>query len=326
MVYIRPKIRTVVVLICVCVWLTEPLAQANPPNPGSNLFSIFRFQNNSNARSGSDRSTSLSHHRLAKTLANQNDIDGANTSFTAALRYATPNQVPDIASDFATFLMETGDLHRAELILRQALTQSPDEEKFIKMLARCLVLQNRTIEGLRHFKSIYPETKAREQIAIIYQERGNAEMLLAIERQWGVTLPKPNVTISEPVRIIATPSQMPRTLPQEASSISTTLPLAGVVQAAFSATPPTVPETIKIAMPAGAPHSRSEFFATKIPIPIPNTTHQPLLADSPRPTQVFVPSQPVIQPRRHYVINAVASPDINTLFPVIPASSVTPAE
>ena len=287
-----------------------------------------------------------SHHRLAKVYADRNDVERASAYFGLALKNAAPKQVAVIASDYAAFLLETGDLHKAELILRQALTQSPHNEELIRTLARCLVQQDKVIEGLRYFKSICSETEAREEIAAICRERGNADMLAAMEKKWGAAT-------SEPVFVAATPKPA---LPTQAATTAKTL--------------------VAAATPVVSP-SKSDIFDTRIPIPVPKSVSSPIATSSPRlapspplpppqrvataglpqsaplpvatlsvakkrtpvsenPVKLSAVRQPVLseeyppkpevalQPRKHYVVNAAASADLDALFPIKPVVATVP--
>jgi thioredoxin-like negative regulator of GroEL len=141
-------------------------------------------------------------HNLAKRYAGQNDVQKADTQFSRALKNAAPEQVAEVASDYAAFLMNRGDYHKAELILRQAQTQLPHDKELKKLLARCLILQEKVMEGLRYLKSMYSETEAREVVAAIYREQGNRDMLAAVEQKWGLKRTEP--FRSEPLHITST--------------------------------------------------------------------------------------------------------------------------
>jgi hypothetical protein len=120
------------------------------------------------------------------------------------------------------------------------------------------------IEGLRHFRTIYPEAKAREQIAAIHRGQGNTRMLTAVERQWEGSTSTPALTMAAPaapkfntINRSATP-----TLPTSTEVISKTQ---------------TAPAMTAVLLP------RSKFFDTKIPIPIPKHTSPPVTANSQKP-------------------------------------------
>ena len=391
------RIRVITVFVCIWLGIAPQFALAAPPKLGKDLISMIRSYQSPVAKNeagasvpGTDGASAMSHQRVAKNYADQNDVSKANTHFGLALKNATPKQIPAIASDYATFLMNIGDLHKAELILRQGLAQSPNDEYLIRMLARCLVLQDKTFEGLRYFKSIYSEAEAKEIVASIYREQGNTEKLAAAERQWGTPgMSRQEIVHSAPVLIASTPkpSVQPPATPVR---VVTPLPHAEVVSAVPSTVrtlPPAPsmarpketmiapPEEIAIiaAVPVVPPRSRSEFFDKKVPIPVPAASipisaPQPMVAMTrsplsistapvprlPAPTPateklaldnlammnpVKLPTAPApvlaalpedrepprpavtVQQRRHYVINAEASADLDALFPVKPAAA-----
>jgi len=295
-----------------------------------------------------------SHYRLAKTYADKNDVARASVYYGLALKNAAPKQVAGIASDYAAFLSETGDLRKAELILRQALTQSPHSEELIRMLARCLVRQEKVVEGLRYFKSVCSETEAREEIAAIYREQGNSDMLLAIEQKWGsakqgpvlvATGPKPASALSTKV---ATPNPDSATVAPK-PLVATATPVAPSSKAEMFDTkiPIPVPAPLPVAAssprPAPAPTLPSSQWATiaslSKPAPLPVATLTAMekrtlvlektveLSAAPQPvlSERYLPKSEVVpQPRKHYVVNAASSADLDALFPVKPVAATVP--
>ena len=222
-----------------------------------------------------------SHYRLAKTYADKNDVEKASTYYGLALKNATPKQVAIVASDYADFLSETGNLHRAELILRQALTQSPNNEGLMRALARCLVRQEKVIEGLRYFtKSGYSPAEAKEEVAAIYREQSNTDMLVAAEKRWGGAQ-------SEPVLVATTPR--PALSAKVATSNSPPAPTRVAVPNHRAISAPVVAETVAVAVPV-LPPSKSEIFDTKIPIPVPRPAPLPMVASTPRPAAPLLPT------------------------------------
>ena len=318
-----------------------------------------------------------SHYRLAKTYAEKNDVEKASTHFGLALKNATPKQIAVVASDYATFLSETGNLHRAELILRQALTQSPNNEELTRSLARCLVRQEKVIEGLRYFtKSGYSQAEAKEEIAAIYREQSNTDMLVAAEKRWGGIQTEPVLVAAAPRPAISAKVATPSTHSVSSAVVSNSPPAPARIAVpnhrAVSA--PTVTETVAVTVPV-LPPSKSEIFDTKIPIPVPRLAPLPVVASSPRPAAPLLPSarqtaaglpkpapmpmvalpavekrpvvlenpvklavapQPVrsveqppkpvttLRPRKHYVVNASSTADLDALFPVKPAVALIP--
>ena len=367
------RIHVIAVFVCIGIGIVPQFSLANSPNPGRDFLSIFRSNKSPAAKNEgvSNAASATSYHRLARTYADQNAVDKANTNYSLALRNAAPRQVAGIAADYAAFLTDTGNLHRAELMLRQALSQSPDDTEIIRMLARCLVRQEKIAEGLRHFRSIGTEAEARAEIAAIYREQGNTEMLAVAEQRWGTA--RPEATRPEPVRVAAAPTPRPATVrpetvgPEEPVRVAaiprpaTALPFPGTVRTLPPAPAVAVPrEAVAIAAaPIVPPLSKSEFFDTRVPIPVPKSalpvmvaansprsalpapapiaTQQPQtrpvlanpvrLATAPAPTlpKANEPPRPAvaIQPSRHYVVNAGTSTDLDSLLPIIRPATAT---
>jgi len=246
------RIRIIIVFVCIGVGVASQSVLANPFGSGKNLFSVFRTNNSHSSSNGgqADESSAASHHRLAITHVERNDIDKAHSHFGLALTNAAPKQIPAIAADYAAFLSANGDLHRTELVLRQALTQAPNDKEIIRMLARCLVLQDKIIEGRRYFMSICSEEEARAEIAVIYREQKNTDMLAAMEKRWGATGETTSKPVqSNPVLIAAAPKS-------------------------FAA----------VIAPPNSPLTKSEFFDSKVPIPVPNLASQVVVVTASLPT------------------------------------------
>jgi tetratricopeptide (TPR) repeat protein len=310
------RICIITVVVCVGGGIVPQFSFADSSNPARELLSAFRSYKSPVVRNEAEThsSSAVSQHRLARTYADQNDVAKANAHFGLALQNATPKQIPDIASDYAAFLLRTGDFRKAELILRQALTQSPQNEEFTRMLARCLVLQDKMTEGLRYLKSLGTEAEARAEIMAIYREQGNTDMLAAVEKKWRITESvRPEPTSSEPVLIATTPKPsvalppVPTLVPKAATpptlTISTTsnamrtLPLASAVVAPKKSI---VSEDVDMIVkaPVKQPLSRSEFFDNKVPIPVPvpKATPQPMVSITRLPKSVAATPVPKLPP------------------------------
>lgn len=372
-----PRVHFIAVFACIGLGMGVPqFSLANSPHSGNDLFSAFRAGKSTAAKN--EEISAMYCYRLAKTYAEQNDVDRANANFSLALQNAAPKQVAEIAADYAAFLMDTGDVRRAELLFRQTLSLSPDNTDIVRKLARCLVLQERTIEGLRYLKTIDTEAEARAEIAAIYREQGNTEMLIAVNRQWGAASPetvRPEAIRLEPALIAATPPT-PMAAPRprlattaaepESALIAATQrpavapPLPSAVRALPSVPAAAVPRVNDVlgnavaviaATPAAPSLFKSKLFDSKVPIPVPQAAPSPVaaqpalgkpeklvltnpikLATAPKPIPSAVGTKELsrpavtIQPRRHYVVNAGTSTDLETLFPVIrPAAIAVPA-
>ena len=354
------RIRFPAVVVWASLGIVLSFLSASSPAFGKDLFSALRsYKNSAPANAGeTNGGTALSQHRLARSYADQNDKTKANTYFGLAFQNAAPSQFSAIAADYAAFLSGTGDLHRAELILKQAHAQSPNDIELTKMLARCLVQQSKMVEGLRYFQSVSTESEAKAEIAAIYREQGDTDMLAAVERKWGSAGTARPGGRPEPVLVAA----------KSTSALSPMLPPP--VLPAKMVTPPVV----SAVAPAAQPFSGTPLSSVKIPLPVPNPSLQPvatatnvLKPDSaapvprlPAPVPVALaarpavenhtmvnpvklasapqavlaqsdaqkPSRPVsgIQPRRHYVTNAGTSTDLDVLFPIKPVVAVVPVQ
>ena len=359
------RIHTLPLFVCLGLGLVSQVSWASPPDLG--LSALFRPYKDrvSSSDERADTASAAAAHRLAKTYAEQNDTRKANTQFTLALQNASLKQVTAIAIDYAAFLSETGDLRKAELILRQALAQSPDDKELIRMLARCLVLQEKMMEGLRYFKSIYSESEAKAEVAAIYREQGDTDTLAAVERKWGTSIAAPESVTQDSVLVAATPKAatlvskpnappkpvtlMPRLttipetmVPETAAALPATLITKSEVAAmpkpsAMPVLPPvlaavvpntavpntTVPNTdvpmtrvhvpdSLVAVAPVAPLSKSEFFDSKVPIPVPRQAPIPMVAVSPQKSAP-IPQKPAPLPM-------AASPPKSSLQPMLTGS------
>jgi predicted negative regulator of RcsB-dependent stress response len=342
------RVRIITVVVCVGMGFAPHLVFANSLGSAKDLFSSLRSYKNPVTKNegGNNGASAASHHRLAKTYVDQNDIARANAYFSSALQNATVRQMPGIAVDYAALLMNTGDLRKAELILRQALSQSPNDEALIRMLARCLVQQEKVMEGLRYFRSIMSEAESRREVAAIYQEQGNADMLAVVEKRWGNTgITRPETVREEPALIAATPKPVvvPVTVPSVGSarastpspatqpSVNTAVTDATIATPTVARTAQTLPPTptvvtsrrtvtptdtvasngtamtsedvaIIAATPITSPLSKSEFFDTRVPIPVPNAPPQTMItmAMLPKPASSSAPKLPAPMPTAAY--------------------------
>jgi len=264
---------------------------------GKDLFTTLRSYRIQAVKAAEEAETSggsaQSMRSLAKTHAEQKDSNKASTYFGHALKDAPPQQTPQIAADYAVFLLETGDLRKAELIIKQGLTQSPGDVELTRMLARCMVLQDRIIEGLRYFQSVSSDAEAKEAIAAIYREQGNTDMLAAVERKWGITgTPRPDVS-SKPVLMAATPTHSPTSSPMLSPPVlpakTTPSPAPALVTRSTPAVPsveqtvPAVPSDVASATPTPTmptpttpPMGMSVLSSAKIPVPLPNVSSPPM--------------------------------------------------
>jgi predicted negative regulator of RcsB-dependent stress response len=320
-------IRLITVLACVGIGIAPQVAWAGSPNAGRDLLSVIRSYQSPSVKNEeqTDGASALSHLHRAKGYAGQNDVQRANACFGLALQNAAPKQVASIASDYAAFLCETGDLHKAELILRQALSQSPQNEELTRALARCLVRQEKVAEGLRYFKSIGSEAEARAEVAAIYREQGNTDMLVAVERKWGSTeTAKPAfvAAVTFPVSFLSksemfetkVPIPVPKAASESRRTVNTLKPVSQPIVASASQqdSVPQLPAPLpKVSLPATERLTAAN--TAKLPMTSPPVLHE----ETNLPKPIVTPHQ-----RKHYVVNANASANVNTLFPVRPVTAV----
>ena len=320
------RAHIIVAFVCFGMGLgfATQVVRADSTNLGQEFLSLFRSNKSQAVQKGTTgASSAASYHRLARTYAEQNDTERAKTNFSLALQNAAPQQVVSIAADYAAFLTDNGDLRNAELMLKQALNQSPNDAELVKMLARCLVRQDRIVEGRRYFLSVGTEAEAGAEIAAIYRQQGNTEMLVAVEQKWGAARPdaaKPTtvrpeqgntdmLAAAEQKREVARPdAARPATVRPEAMQPvpvliaatprpATSPSLSGSVRALPQPPTPAVltpraavaprEVTVIAAAPVTIPVSKSEFFDNRVPIPVPRVVSLPVViaADSPRPAQ-----------------------------------------
>jgi len=348
-------LRIRIIAVCVCLGMAAGLAPqlswaASPysgkAHSGKDLLSLFRTSKSpvAKAEAATDAASAASYYRMAKHHAAQNDISRANTHFSLALQNAASGQVLAIATDYATFLSETGDLTRAELMLRQALSQSPNNTELTKLLARCLVRQNKVIEGRRHLLAVGTEAEASREIAAIYREQGNTEMLVAVEMKWGTTSPErvsPKVPITEPLRsepsLIAATSVVSPMSKSEFFDNRVPIPVPKItpqppVLITVNETPRSIPAPPRLPAPVHtpAPLSVEDLVITNpvklVAAPLPTAPMRELNEPSVRESSES--SKPIVmfKPRRHYVVNAenVSNSGVPPLTSIKPASATMP--
>ena len=369
------RVHIIAVFVCfgVGMGIAPQFLLAHSPNSSKDFFSFFRTNKSPVVTEGaSNASSAASYYRLARMYAEQNDAGRANANFSLALQNATPRQIAAIATDYAAFLTESGDLRRAELMLRQALAQSPDDTELTRMLARCLVKQDKMVEGLRYFRAIGTEAEAKAEIAAIYREQGDTKTLVAVEQRWGSTkseVARPVTVRPESVRpaptlIAAAPrseiTPRPEMVPPRTGGVVRTLPQPPLPAAVTSRADAAPRATMIAAAPVTAPTSKSEFFDSRVPIPVPRVAPLPVVATAnpPSPAPIAtqpalpkfaltnpgqlakttmpdasegtakVPSRPAVavQSRRHYVVNAGISADLDDLLPIVKPAAATVAK
>lgn len=112
------------------------------------------------------------YHRLALISWKQQDQDKADVYFRYSLRYAQGGNIPVIAGDYSLFLTDRKKLDHAEAVLRSALLQFPKDKRLLFSLGQCVARQDKTIEAMRYLTEATDEDRAYQEIAILYQQRG----------------------------------------------------------------------------------------------------------------------------------------------------------
>jgi hypothetical protein len=195
-------------------------------------------------------------------------------------------------------------------MLRQALTQSPHDDQLKKTLARCLVLQDKVIEGMRYYKSVGSEVEGKEEIMAIYREKGNSEMIAAVEKKWGEPKSEPARTepvYSKPVYVAAIPQpvfplvkvntpspvveEIPKPLPAPMLSAPTVIAQKVIAQKPLTLKP-AAPKPFVASITPSEPLAKSELFDTKIPIPVPRSAPVTFAKNTPKPVAPVPPPLP----------------------------------
>ncbi|MGL4594348.1 MAG: tetratricopeptide repeat protein [Thermoguttaceae bacterium] len=113
------------------------------------------------------------HHRLALIRWRMGDINAADTYFKTATQQAVGVNFGIIAGDYSLFLMEQENLEAAEKLLRNALSQFPDNKRLLLCLGRCSIRQGKTIEGFRYLSKSLGEEYAYRESADIFRQMGD---------------------------------------------------------------------------------------------------------------------------------------------------------
>jgi hypothetical protein len=130
-----------------------------------------------NSKRTADGTLAVPYHRLALIAWNrQRAINEADVYFRYALRYAKDGVVQIIVGDYNRFLTECGKLDQAEAILRNTIAIFPHEAQLKIELGRCLAMQDRAVEALRHIRPVLGEAQAYVELATIYRGRGDYGM------------------------------------------------------------------------------------------------------------------------------------------------------
>lgn len=235
------------------------------------------------------------YHRLALIAWKQSEIRNAGVYFRYAMKYALGGNVPIIAGDYALFLMEQNDLKQAEVILRNALIHYPENNRLLYYLGRCTAYQEKPIESLRYFTASLGEDRAYQEIALLYQQRGDFERAEFLNAKRNEYIAKRNKIIPQQV-FAAHPANVQQ--PVLPTAVPTTPPPVipnshGILSQGTIGTPLPVPtfdqpnrQNVQVFTNANNP---------AMPLPqrnrtIPEDTWQPL---NPQPVPVSVSPMPV---------------------------------
>ncbi|MDR3182134.1 MAG: tetratricopeptide repeat protein [Planctomycetaceae bacterium] len=116
------------------------------------------------------------YQRLGRLYFKQGKTAPAAECFTEALSRAEEHQIPVIALDYASLLLEKREVRRAEIVLTRALQRLPENSRHSteikKTLARCCVCQDRILEATRFYKACGLEAETYKNIAAVYREQG----------------------------------------------------------------------------------------------------------------------------------------------------------
>lgn len=123
------------------------------------------------------------YHRLALIAWRQQRHDNADVYFRYGLRYALGGNIPVIAGDYSIFLSEQGKLEQAETILRGTLLHFPKDRRLQVSLGHSLVRQDKPVEALRYFKEALGEERAYQEVAMLYQQRGEFALAQSMMRK-----------------------------------------------------------------------------------------------------------------------------------------------
>jgi tetratricopeptide (TPR) repeat protein len=124
------------------------------------------------------------YHRLALLAwKHQKDNKKAAIYFRYALKYAKHGNIPIISGDFSLFLMERDDYDNAEIVLRNALSVYPEEQRLWFCLAKCTAGKDHPIEALRYFTRAVGQERAYREMATIYRQRREFEYAQHFEAQ-----------------------------------------------------------------------------------------------------------------------------------------------
>lgn len=151
-----------------------------------NTVSAVRHYNGfikANKRQTTNGTLAAPYHRLALISWKNRKAKESDIYFRYAIKYARGGNTPIIAGDYGLFLMEQGKFPQAEIVLRNALLQSPENKRILLYLGRCSIRQHKPIEALRYLTTAVGEERAYLEVASIYREQGDFELARNMEQR-----------------------------------------------------------------------------------------------------------------------------------------------
>jgi len=136
-----------------------------------------------NERSTTNGVLATPYHRLAMISWKEGSTNDAGIYFRHALNYALGGNLLIIGGDYAQFLMVRGDYARAEVVLRNALLNDPENKRLLFFLGRCVALQKKHQESLRYLDASVGRAQAYQELAAIYRQQGEFELARVAEER-----------------------------------------------------------------------------------------------------------------------------------------------
>ena len=136
-----------------------------------------------NERSTTNGVLAAPYHRLALISWKGGNIADAEIYFRYALNYALGGNLLIIGGDFSQFLMMKGEYAKAEIILRNALINDPENKRLLLYLGRCVAVQRKHQESLRYLVASVGRARAYQELAAVYRQQGDFELARVAEEK-----------------------------------------------------------------------------------------------------------------------------------------------
>ncbi len=137
----------------------------------------------SNERSTANGVLASPYHRLALIAWKDGNVTDADIYFRYAINYALGGNLLIVGGDYAQFLMAKGDYAKAEIILRNALINDPENKRLLLYLGRCVALQKKHQESLRYLISAVGKAQAYQELAQVYRQQGDLGLARVAEEK-----------------------------------------------------------------------------------------------------------------------------------------------